>query len=69
MLLPNLKYYRMLAGYTQRDLAEAAGVNRVTVANLELGRSHVGPHTLKKLADALGVSTRELVEPLQSDSA
>ena len=52
----------MLAGYTQKELAEEAGINRVTVANLERGRYHVGPHTLKKLADALGVTTRDLVE-------
>src|SRR4051794_2818883 len=62
MKTPNLKYHRMLAGYTQNALAEEAGIHRVTLSTLERGRYHVGPHTLKKLADTLHVDTRDLVE-------
>ena len=62
MLLPNLRYYRTLAGYTQHELAQKAGMNRVTASNLENGRYHVVTHTLKKLAEALDVEPTELLE-------
>jgi DNA-binding XRE family transcriptional regulator len=61
MLLTNLKKHRMLAGLTQEELADAVGIHRVTVVNLEGRKYHVGPHTLAKLADTLGVETRDLV--------
>jgi transcriptional regulator with XRE-family HTH domain len=61
-LLPGLKRHRVLAGLTQEELAERAGVHRVSVVEIERGKRPARPRTLKKLADALGVSTRDLAE-------
>ena len=46
----------------QEDLAELAGVGRNTVNRIE--KNHTEPHmtTIRKLADALEVDPRELVE-------
>nr|WP_237400110.1 helix-turn-helix transcriptional regulator [Rhodovulum sulfidophilum] len=42
-------------------MAEKAGVNRVTVAELETGRKQGSAQTLKKIADALGVTVDDLI--------
>jgi transcriptional regulator with XRE-family HTH domain len=60
-----LAYLRAERLLTQQQLAEAAGVGTATV-----GRSEAGgyiPHgaTLQKLASALGVPLRELIEPAE----
>jgi transcriptional regulator with XRE-family HTH domain len=58
----NLRRLRTLNALTQEQLAERAGLHRSAVARAE--RDQVEPHmtTLRKLADALGVHPRELVE-------
>lgn len=63
MLLPGLKRHRILAGLTQQELAERAGMHRATIAALENTKHPARPRTLKKLADALGVRTQDLAEP------
>ena len=60
-----LAYLRAERMLTQQQLAEKAGVATATV-----GRSEAGgyiPHcaTLQKLATALGVPLRELIEPAE----
>lgn len=55
-----LRVYRDLRGLTQTALAEKAGVNRVTVAEIETGRKHGSVSTLRALADALGVTLDDL---------
>jgi len=57
-----LRVWRDLRGLTQAALAEKAGVNRVTVAEIETGRKHGSIATLRSLAEALGVSLDDLVE-------
>jgi len=57
-----LRVYRELRGMTQAALAEKAGVNRVTVAEIETGRKQGSVATLKALAGALSVSLDDLVE-------
>ena len=57
-----LRVYRDLRGITQAALAEIAGVNRVTVAEIETGRKQGSVATLRALADALGVSMDDLAE-------
>lgn len=59
--VPGLKRERLLAGYTVRGLAEAAGVDPSTVNAVENGHRGVQGTTLTKLAETLGVETRELV--------
>ncbi|MDP3861700.1 MAG: helix-turn-helix transcriptional regulator [Phaeovulum sp.] len=55
-----LRVYRHLRGLTQVALAEKAGVNRVTVAEIETGRKQGSVATLRALADALELSLDDL---------
>jgi transcriptional regulator with XRE-family HTH domain len=57
-----LRELREAAGLTQRELAAQAGINRVTLANLELGSPPSWP-TVQALAEALGVTCEEFREP------
>ena len=57
-----LKELRTQRHLSQQELADASGVSRATIANIELGnQKNIMTGTLVKLADALGVSARELV--------
>ena len=55
-----LRVYRDLRGVTQAALAQKAGVNRVTVAEIETRRKQGSVATLRRLADALGVTLDDL---------
>lgn len=57
-----LRVYRDLHGMTQSALAEKAGVNRVTVAEIEIGRKQGSVATRRALADVLEVSLDDLAE-------
>ena len=49
-----LKRFRIMAGLTQEELAERAGVSARTVSDVERGlRTAVYPHTARRLAQAL----------------
>jgi transcriptional regulator with XRE-family HTH domain len=50
----HLRMARAALGWTQEDLAEASGISRVTIANLELGKiadARIG--TLRSIVNAL----------------
>lgn len=51
-----IKVQRIAAGLTQAELADAAGISRKTVSNLERGCFNPGRRTAKALAVALGVT-------------
>lgn len=53
--------FRELRGLTQAALAVRAGVGRVSVAEIETGRKQGSIGTVKKLADALGVTVDDLI--------
>jgi mRNA interferase RelE/StbE len=55
-----LRVYRDLRGLTQAALAQSAGINRVTVAEIETGRKQGSVATLRALAEALGVTVDDL---------
>lgn len=57
-----LRVYRDLRGMTQAALAEKAGVNCVTVAEIETGRKQGSIATLRALSEALGVTLDDLAE-------
>jgi len=57
-----LRVYRDLRGLTQATLAGRAGVNRVTVAEIETGRKQGSIATLRALAGALVISLDDLAE-------
>ena len=62
-LSSRLRRLREAKGWTQRRLAEAVGVAPQTIGHLETG--HVGApkaRTLLRLAEALGVDFKELLE-------
>lgn len=59
--LAQLKVVRERRALTQQQLAERAGINRVTIARLEGGHDQPFPTTVRKLADALGVEPAELM--------
>jgi len=58
----NLKYERRRAALTQGELAEKAGVGINTIVRIETGEiAEPRVSTLRKLAEALGVETRDLL--------
>ena len=56
-----VRVYRDLRKLTQTALAKASGVNRVQIADIEAGRGKGSIETMRKLADALGVTIDDLV--------
>lgn len=56
-----LRVYRELRGLTQSGLAASSGVHRVQIADIEAGRKSGSIDTMRKLADALGVTIDDLV--------
>ncbi len=58
----NLKRLRVLNALTQEELAEKAGLTSTAVARIERNESEPRMTTLRKLAAALGVAPRELIE-------
>lgn len=61
IMLPNLKRERERRGMSLRDLEAESGVVRSTINRLENLDHGAQGRTVRKLAEALGVSTRELV--------
>ncbi len=56
----NLKMLRKTFGYTQRSLAEKAGVNPQQISDMERGKAPIGRKMAHILADALGTSYTNL---------
>ena len=61
MKVPGLRSLRERSGLTQRELAEAAGVARRSIAGWESGES-IRPGSAGKVAEALGVTISDLCE-------
>ncbi|HEX7549711.1 MAG TPA: helix-turn-helix transcriptional regulator [Candidatus Methylomirabilis sp.] len=57
-----LRQIREKKGLSLRELAEKAGVDWTSINRIELGKANPRFETLEKLAKALGVSTRDLIE-------
>ena len=58
---PPLRVWREFRNLTQAALARASGVNRVQIVEIEAGRGNGSVHTLRKLADALGVAVDDVI--------
>lgn len=56
-----LRVWREVRGLTQAALAQASGVNRVQIAEMESGRKSGSVATLQRLAAALGVTVDDLI--------
>ena len=58
----NLKRIRTKKGMSQGDIARALEVHRAYISGIENGKRNPTLATIKKLADALGVSADELLK-------
>jgi len=56
-----VKKIRKARGFTQDQLAELTGLNRVHLYRLESGKQSMTLRTLKLIADTLGVRVRDLI--------
>lgn len=66
LLARNLRALRQQRGWSQEVMAEECGLHRTYVGAIERGERNVTLDTLKQLADALGVTSAELItEQLQ----
>lgn len=64
-----LREAREAAGLTQKQLAEASGVNPRQIRRVEIGEAEAGNLTAKNLlalADALGVDPHDLIRGAQN---
>ena len=59
--LPGLRRHRQDAALSVRDLAVRSGVSPATIVRAEAGRE-MNPSTIRKLAEALEIKPRELME-------
>ncbi len=57
-----LRRYRAERGFTQIKLAEASGVSKKTIYNIEHKRMRPGITTVALVAEALGVFVEQLLE-------
>lgn len=57
----NVRAYRDLKGFSQQQLAEAAGISRRMIAGVESGQDNISLAKLSLIADALQISFAELV--------
>jgi len=60
-----LKYYREHIGLSQIDLSEKSNISQASIARIESGKQkNLKRETMKKLADGLGISLSQFIEPL-----
>jgi transcriptional regulator with XRE-family HTH domain len=57
-----LREARQRRHLSQQTLADRAGVARVTVSQIELGKSEPRPHIARRLSEALDLDPAEIVE-------
>ena len=57
-----LREARLRRRMSQQTLADRAGGARVTVSQIELGKSGPRPHIARRLAEALGTQPSEIIE-------
>lgn len=57
-----LREARQQRRLSQQALADRAGVARVTVSQIELGKSGPRPHVARRLSEALGVQPSDIEE-------
>jgi transcriptional regulator with XRE-family HTH domain len=62
--LTRLRTVRERVPLTQQELADLAGINRVTLVRIEAGQEEPFPRTIRKLAKALRVNPADLMDPL-----
>ena len=63
----NAKKIRLAKGLTQEEFAERSGFSQQYISDLERGRRNPTVVSLYELAQALGVTHMELVQPDKAD--
>ena len=63
----NAKKFRLAKGLTQEEFAERSGFSQQYISDLERGRRNPTVVSLYELAQALGVTHLELVQPDKRD--
>ena len=58
-----IKQYRMLAGLTQKELAQRCGISEPAIRNYELGNRVPDEETLRTIANALEINYYALAQP------
>jgi len=58
----NIKKLRLAKGLTQGDLCRKLEVDRAYMSNIESGKKNPTLSTLEKIANALGISSSELLK-------
>ena len=59
----NLKKLRLAKGLSQEKLAEECELHRTYISSVERGERNITIDNMEKLANALGVDIRELLNP------
>lgn len=68
-LAANLRTLRGAQGLSQESLADAAGIHRTFVSQVERELKNVSLDSIRKLANALGVDPAELFRPVAIDGS
>ena len=58
-----IRFYRQIAGMTQKELSGACGVNESTIRNYELGNRYPDSDTIFEISNALEISPYVLATP------
>lgn len=58
-----IRFYRQIAGMTQKELGSACGVNESTIRNYELGNRYPDSGTIFEISNALEISPYVLATP------
>lgn len=58
-----IRFYRQIAGITQKELGSACGVNESTIRNYELGNRYPDSDTIFEISNALEISPYVLATP------
>lgn len=66
--LHNLKSHRIQQQLTQEDLAALSGISIRTIQRIEKGLSSGSPHSVKALAHALQIDSKELSTPVEQSA-
>jgi transcriptional regulator with XRE-family HTH domain len=62
-----LKHFREQIGLSQIDLSEKIGISQASIARIESGKQkNLKRDTMKKLAEGLGISLTQLMEPFSA---
>lgn len=62
-----LKHYRMIAGYTQKDIAELLGIKQNSYSMKESGKRKFTIEEIAKLKDILKLETDVLIRSIKGE--